>query len=352
MADSKKSTTAHKAKSSKTKPSKHFRVSDLKFVRKLKRLRTSSAHKSFALTKRRDIPKRAKLPGYIMFTVLVSQKVWEFRRVFLTLLSLYVLTALLLIGYSQQDQYRSLTEALGDVAKEAGTDGLDTMTQAAGLFGASVIGSLNSSFTEMQQFYLVVLYVIMWLVVVWLLRQMLAGNVVKVRDGLYNGGTPLIPSVFIVAFMMIQALPGAIGILLFSSVTQNNIATNGVVAMSFGVVAILLGVLSLYWLTSSFIALIIVTLPGTYPVVALRGASRIALGRRSQLLFRLLWLAALLLVIWIAILVPVLLIDLWMKVSILPIVVIAIQAATGASFIFGITYIFMLYQRMIDDSGE
>lgn len=329
-----------------------FDIKNIKPIRRLRALRATRAHKSFVLTRKRDIPKRAKLPGLIPFTVEVARTVWRFRRVFLVLLLLYVVAGLLLIGYSQQDQYRSLTDALGDVVKEAGEDGIDAVTQVGGLFGATLLGSLNGSLTEIQQFYLLGLYVVMWLVIVWLLRQLVAGNRVKVRDGLYSAGAPLIPSFCIVALMVLQALPGALGILVFTISTQNSVVSSGVAAMCFGVLAVLLVVLSLYWISSSFLALLIVTLPGTYPMAAIRGASEIALGRRMQLLFRLLWLVVLLVVLWAIILVPALLLDFWIKVSWLPLVTIAIEVATGASFIFGVSYIFIMYRRMIDDPNE
>lgn len=354
MPAEKKIARVQTANAKKTAHKKRFNIKnikDIKLIRKLRALRDARAHKSFALTRRRDIPKRAKLPDYIGFTALVARMVWGFRRVFLLLLLLYVIASLLLIGYSQQDQYRNLTEALGDVAKEAGEDGLDVVTQIGGLFGATLVGSLNSDLTEIQQFYLVGLYVLMWLVVVWLLRQLLSGNKVRVRDGLYNAGTPLVSSACIVALMFLQALPGALGVLVFTITSQNSVVSSGVAAMCFGVLAVLLVILSLYWISSSFLALLIVTLPGTYPMTAVRGASEIALGRRTQLLFRLLWLVLLLLITWIVILVPALLIDFWMKVSWLPIVTVAVQTATGVSFIFGISYIFMMYRKMIEDDS-
>lgn len=336
----------------KTAHKKRFDIKNINPVRRLRALRARRAHKSFALTRKRDIPKRAKLPGYIAFTVGVAQTIWEFRQVFLVLLLLYVVASLLLIGYSQQDQYRSLTDALGDVVKEAGENGIDAVTQIGGLFGATLLGSLNSDFTQIQQFYLIGLYVVMWLVVVWLLRHLLAGNKVRVRDGLYNAGAPLIPSMCIVALMLLQALPGALGVLVFTITSQNSVVSSGVAAMCFGVLAALLVILSLYWISSSFLALLIVTLPGTYPMKAVRGASEIALGRRMQLLFRLLWLILLLLLIWVVVLVPALLIDFWIKVSWLPLVTLAIQVATGTSLIFGAAYVFLLYRRMIDDPTE
>ncbi len=313
-------------------------------MRRLRALRATRSHKSFALTRRRDIPKPVKLPGYIAFTVSVAKTLWEFRRTFFALLGLYVVVSIVLIGISQQEEYRTLTGALSDVSQDGS---IDALTQIGGLFGATLLGSLNSSLTEVQQFYLVGVYVLTWLTVIWLLRQLTAGNLVKVRDGLYSAGSPLISSFLVISLMFLQVVPGALGVLLFAFAIQSGSAA-GVVAMIFGVMAVLLIVLSLYWISSSLFALVIVTLPGTYPMTAIRGASEIALGKRTQLLRRLLWLVFVLLLLWVVVLFPALLIDYWVKVEWLPIVTIAIQIATGASLIYGSSYVFLLYRRMID----
>ena len=83
-------------------------------------------------------------------------------------------------------------------------------------------------------------------------------------------------------------------------------------------------------------------------MTAVGGASEIALGKRGQLLRRLLWLVVVLLVLWVVVLIPALLIDYWVKVEWLPIVTIAVQVATGTSLIYGSSYVFLLYRRMID----
>lgn len=340
-----------KAATKKTVARKRFdirNVKNIKPVRRLRALRAARAHKSFALTRRRDIPKPAKLPGYVVFTVSVARSLWQFRRTFFALLSVYVLISIVLIGVSQQEEYRTLTDALGDVSKDTS---LDSLTQVGGLFGATLLGSLNSSLTEVQQFYLVGVYVFTWLVVVWLLRQLTAGNRVRVRDGLYSAGAPLLSSALIVSLMGLQIVPGALGVLLFAFAIQSG-AIAGVIAMLFGVMAILLVVLSLYWLTSSLFALVIVTLPGTYPMTAIRGASEIALGKRAQLLRRLLWLVLVIALIWVVVLFPAIMVDIWVKVSWLPLVTIAVQVATGLSLIYGASYVFLLYRRMIDGPAK
>ena len=68
---------------------------------------------------------------------------------------------------------------------------------------------------------------------------------------------------------LFQMVPGAVGIITYVAATSAGVVTGGVESMLFAVAAVLLVVLSLYWLTSTIFGLVIVTLPGTYPFRAL-----------------------------------------------------------------------------------
>lgn len=311
-------------------------------------LRARRPHHSFRLTKRRDIPKRAPLPGFWKFTGSVFAILFKYKRLFFGLLVIYVVVAAATIGISQQDQYRSLTDAVQSIGPDIAGGQLDAIAQTAGLFGVTISGGLNASLSETQQLYLALVYFITWMVVVWMLRQLMAGNKVKIRDALYNACAPFVSTLLVLTVMAAQALPAVIGIMAFSIVTQNA-GMNGAESMVFGVGALLLVVLSLYWLCSSIFALLVVTLPGTYPLAAIKTAGDLAIGRRVSLIFRLLWLLLVLGVIWAVIFIPVLLIDVWMNVSWSPLVALTIQLLSGFSLLFAATYIYTLYRRMIDE---
>ena len=322
-------------------------------MQRLKNVRKSGVHKSFVLTRRRDVPKHTPLPGYISFSFSVLRVISKYRRHFFVLLSIYLLTSLLLIGVSQQDQFRSLSDSFATIDDQTSDAApVDAATQIIGLFGSTFAGSLNGSLTDVQQFYMALLYLIMWLVVIWMLRQLLNGNVIKVRDALYNACAPLISTICIVGLLLAQMIPGILGVAIFSIATQDGMLSNGATAMVFGVMALLLLVLSLYWISSSIFALLMVTLPGMYPMKAVKAAGEIALGRRTSLMLRLVWLGLLLAILWVVILLPALLIDYWVKVSWFPIVVISLQLATGLSLVVGVTYIYMLYRTMLGEKNE
>jgi len=315
-----------------------------------KALRARRPHKSFQLTRRRDIPKHPPLPGFFSFTASVFKFIRSNLKVFSIMLAVYLIASILLIGVMQFQQYQYLRELLDAVDPAVVGSQWPILSRGLGMFGTAITGGLNSSLGETQQLYLGLIYLVSWLVVVWWLRQRLADNVVRVRDALYNGCAPFISTLLILLLMIAQALPGALSVYAFSMSTQMGIEGAG--AMLLAILGVLLALLSLYWLTSSVFALLIVTLPGTYPMMAIRSASDLAVGRRLSLMLRLLWVALLVLIIWAVILIPIILLDNWINVSWSPLVPLFVQILSGVSLLFSTTYIYLLYRRMIDEPAK
>jgi len=305
-------------------------------------------HRSFKLTRRRDVPKNVKIGGYIAFTNHVWKTLWEFRGIFLRYSAVYILVATALIGIVQQDQYKAFTDSLNEFGPEIFGGNLDGVSRTVVLFGAAVTGGMTSPLSEVQQLNLALLGLLTWLIVVWLLRQLLAGNSVNVRDGLYNGAAPFVSTLCIALVAMIQAIPAGLAIVVYSTAYSTGWLSGGAEAMAFGIGALLLIILSLYWMTSTFFAGVIVTLPGTYPMAAMKSAGDLAFGRRLPLLLRFLWLILVLALVWALILIPVLLIDGALSVAWLPLVPVTVQILTTLSVIFGTAYTYLLYRKMVD----
>src|SRR5690606_852821 len=92
-----------------------------------------------------------------------------------------------------------------------------------------------------------------------------------------------------------------------SAAMPTGLISEGVEAMLFWTVVILLMVLSLYWVTSTLIALVVVTLPGMYPLRALRTAHELVVGRRLRIVLRIVWLFFATVVFWALIMIPIIL---------------------------------------------
>jgi hypothetical protein len=196
-----------------------------------------------------------------------------------------------------------------------------------------------------------------WLTTVWLLRNILAGNKVKLRDGLYNASAPILSTFLVTLVLILQLLPMALAFIGYAAANASGLLTGGVEAMLFWIAAGLLVVLSLYWVTSTLIALVIVTLPGIYPMKALRTAGDIAVGRRMRLLLRLLWLMATIGISWVVVMVPLILLtawinSLWPAFSNVPLLPIILAFMSSLTIVWSSSYVYLLYRKVVADDAK
>ena len=316
--------------------------------RRMRQYLDRRAHRSFRLTKRRDIPKRIKIDGYFSFTKYVIKTLWQYRTTFLLLTMIHILLTSVFVGVIQQENYAGFSDVLATFGPDLLEGNFGTISQLSAQFGAIVTGGLSNELTPLEQSALAMINLMAWLVVVWLLRQLLAGNSVKLRDGLYNAGAPIVATICVFVVALLQLLPGALGIVAYAAAYGVGALTGGVEAMLFGLAALLLVILSLYWVTSTILAGVIVTLPGTYPMSAIRAGGDMAFGRRTALLKRLLWLGLALLILWAVVLIPIILLDNAVNKGWMPIVPVTVQLLTALSAVFATSYIYLLYRKLID----
>ncbi len=315
-------------------------------------------HRSFRRTRRRDYVRPLVLPGVLHFTLEVTSMLWRHRRIFLPLMIVYVLLYALLVGVGSQETYTQVSDFMKENGGSLVEGGLGALTQSGLTLFTLAITGLNTEISDSQQIFAVLLGVMVWLTTVWLLRNILAGHAVKMRDGLYNAGAPLISSLILVFFIALQLLPVAIAAIGYSAATSSGlIAGGGVAAMLFWAAAVLLAILSLFWITSTLFALVIVTLPGMYPYRAFKAAGDIVLGRRVKILLRWVWMALCIVVLWFIVMVPVILLDTWLKgiwtqIAWVPIVPIALLLVSTYSTFWVSTYIYLLYRKVVDNESE
>ena len=151
----------------------------------------------------------------------------------------------------------------------------------------------------------------------------------------------------------VQLIPVGIGVLAYQAASNSGLLASGAAAMLFWIGAALLAILSIYWITSSLFAMIIVTLPGTYPYKAIRTAGDIMVGRRIKILLRWLWLALTLVVGWVILLLPFIFIDMgvkaiWPAVNWLPIVPVVSLIIAALSIVWVSAYVYLLYRKVVD----
>jgi len=314
-------------------------------------------HRSFRLTRRRDYVRSLTLPGYFAFTKQVNSTIWKYRKVFIPLVIVYAVFSGLLVGLGSQESYSNLTATLKETGTEVFKGNLGELGRAGLLFASIGASGLTGTLTEGQQIYAAILALLVWLTTVWLLRNLIAGHKVKMRDGLYSAGAPLVATLIVGILMAIQLLPIAIATLGYSAAEASGLLSGGVATMLFWVAAALLGALSLFWVTSTFFALIIVTLPGTYPIKALRISGDMVVGRRIRILLRIVWMTLVVVVVWALVLLPTILLDGWLKgiwsqIEWLPIIPVALLIMATITFVWSAAYVYLLYRKVIEDDAD
>jgi len=292
------------------------------------------------------------MPGYWAFSAYVVKMLLAQKKLFGFILLFYVVAGTLLVGLASQDTYGQLSSLLDDAAGS-----WDGIGKASLLLLTSLSGGLNTSFTEAQQIYSVLLLLLVWLAIVWALRVLLAGNKPKFRDALYNSGAPIVSTAIVLLFTVIQLLPVALAIVLVSVGSGTGMFDSPTMSLILSLAAAGLGVLSIYWVTSSVIALVVVTLPGMYPWRAIQTAGDLVVGRRVRILLRFCWMIVCALVFSIVILLPVILLDRLLKDAVpsiewLPIVPVVMAFLSATLIIWFAAYVYLLYRKIVEDDAD
>ncbi|OGL22130.1 hypothetical protein A2707_02155 [Candidatus Saccharibacteria bacterium RIFCSPHIGHO2_01_FULL_45_15] len=326
-------------------------------IRRLRRFLARRPHRSFRLTRRRDYKRSLNLPGYWSFTNSVRVMLWSHKKLFGGLLLTYFFLTLAIQGFGQQEAYDNLSTTLQETGGELFSGNFGQVSQAGLLLVTSVTSGLTPSVTEAQSVLGGLAVFFAWLATVWALRNVMAGRRIRVRDTVYSSGAPVLSTVVVAFALVVQLLPIAIATLVYQAAIASELISGGVEQMMVWIVLALLGVLSLYWITSTVIALVVVTLPGMYPFQAIKTAGDLIIGRRLRVLLRLVWVAALTIIIWAIIVIPLILLDAWVKqawpaINWIPFIPMTILFMSSVSIIALAAYIYMLYRKVVDDDAK
>lgn len=314
-------------------------------------------HRSFRRTLRRDYKRSLELPGFVTFNRQVSGLLWKNRKTFVSLIIIYVLLTIIFVGIASQDLYSTIKDTLNSTSGDLFSGLFGEISKAGLLTFTGITGGFTSQLTDLQQIYASILFLMAWLTTVWLLRNILAGRRVKLRDGLYSAGAPILSTFLVSLLLVVQLLPIALALIGYSAAAATGLLDSGVEAMLFWIAAGLLTVLSIYFITGTIFAMIIVTLPGMYPYRAIKAAGDLVIGRRVRILIRLIWMLLSMVVIWGLVMIPVILFDSWVKsvlpgIGWMPIVPIVIVILSSLTVVWSSSYLYLLYRKVVDDESE
>ncbi|MCL1929840.1 hypothetical protein FWF93_01760 [Candidatus Saccharibacteria bacterium] len=306
-------------------------------------------HRSFKKTSRREARVNLKLPGYTAFLFSVWKTIWQNKKFYLKFFLLFCGFAVVLLGVLNQESYTNFRDQLNQAEGSGSTNfgALKYVTLAV----SAITSNTGLSISDGQKVVGVLMFIIGWLMIVWALRQILVGRKVRLRDALYSSGSSLVSTLAVLAVAVLQLIPLALCFVIYNALTGVGIINSGIAIenMAFWFAAALVATLTLYWWTSTFMALIIVTLPGMYPGKALRMAGDMVAGRRLQILFRLLHMAWPMLLVWVAVLVPATILDNVIQINWLPLVPFTVLLMMGLTIVWATTYVYLLYREVVEN---
>ena len=315
-------------------------------------------HRSFKRTRRRDYVRSLEMPGYWQFTMQVTKILGKRWKTYIGLGIIFTFLNGVFVGISSQQAYADITNLLTDTGSDVFSGDWGALGQSGLLAVTGLIGAFSPQMSDVQQVYAVLFGLLLWLTLVWLLREQMRGNKPRLLDGIYTAGSPIIPTAIVFLIATLQLVPVAIAIISITAGTQvGAIADGGILSMILWVAAGLLGVVSLYWVTSTIIALVVVTLPGMRPMQAIRTAGDLVIGRRLRILTRFVWLGLLLVLSATLIVVPAILFDRWLTsvapaLVWIPIVPLVVTLYSSLALIFSASYTYMLYRKVVDDDAS
>ncbi len=302
---------------------------------------------------RRDYKRSFALPGYWSFTNQVRTLLVGHKSLFIKFVLFYSVVSWLIFGVMSQENYQLLNQTVGSLGEGLLEGQLDSFSLNFAIFTGVLGGVFGAQLSEAQQVYGGLLLLLGWLTLVWLLRQIMAGHKnIRLRDGLYSSGSPLVPTFLVFMVVLLQLLPLAVAVAAYVAASSINVLVIPIFSILFWLIEFFLVILSLYWLSASLVALVVVTLPGMYPLKALRVAGDLVTGRRLRVLYRFGWLIISLFFIWLCVLLPVIFLSNIDAIGGLAIVPLTVLLLGSLSIVWFSAYVYVLYRKLIDDAAS
>ena len=352
--------TTKKTTTKEKKPRKSFKEAYTDTREKVwnKKRARLKLHHSFRRSYREDYKRPLKAPGLLAHANTTLKIILKNWKLFIPLILFVVICNIIFVGIMSQNTYQTVQDSLDESYAMVKDGGMLGHLAKSGLLLISTIttGGLNNGMTEVQQIFMIFFFALTWLITIYFIRHLMAGNKPKFRDGLFNALSPLISSFCIFLLVFIHALPIIICTIVYSSAVATGFLETPLYAFLFWLFCGLLGLLSFYLLPVSITALVSVSVPGMYPMTAIHAATDLLQGRRTKMIIRVLFLILYLGVIWAVIMVPLMWLDLVLKENFeilhgIPFIPFCLQIMTTFTGVYLTTYICLYYRRMLDDTN-
>lgn len=299
-------------------------------------------HRSFYLTTRGQSIRRIKISGYFRFQYEVGQLIWDNKKIFTKYVLLLFVALVIVTGLSSQESYVAVRDALNEA-------GLANWAKVPALFVQGFLDVTSVTDTAKQPLF-VLLVVFAWLVAIFIMRNIYNGDRIKLRDAIYGAGAPIVSIFTIIAVIIVQILPLALALAVYSSLSNSGLINQGIKIenMAAWVALALFAVLTLYWMITGVLCMITVTLPGIYPMRAYFETSKLVSGRRVAILCRIIAMLVTAFLAWVIVLLPVILLDVKFQFKTVPLVLCIAVFLFSLTIVWVSAYMYVLYRRILD----
>ncbi len=237
-------------------------------------------------------------PRYIPSSIKLLKESFQFisrhKRIFLTMIAIHGLIYVAIVRSPVATDIQTIQDSVETVigSKTSLESNLATLGAVVGSTGTSQNSAATAS----------IAVIVISLVYIWAIRQLHSAKTITARDAFYQGPTPLLSSLVVLVIATLQLIPFAVASFVYSTARSNSLFVSGFEDLAFFFVTLLISLLSFYWLTSTVIALYIVTLPGMYPLAALKAAKKLVHFQRAVVFRRMLTLPIILSLLYFAVL--------------------------------------------------
>ena len=317
-------------------------------------------HRSFKRSYHEDYQRKTELPSLTSQASAAFKMFFKFWKIFLPLLLIFVGLYIFLIGAMSENTLADVKANVEQTNKDIADGKIGTVGKAGlTLLGIISTGGLTTM-NDAQIVIAVLLFAIIWLVTIYLARHLLAGHQeIKMRDGFYSALSPLVSTLVVGLIIFLEAVPIMLTIIVFQVALTTEFLSTPFYALLFFMFAALMITLSLYLLSSSFFAIIVVSAPGLYPLTAVRMAKNLIMGRRLRFLIRVFYLVIIVALLYLLLLMPAIILDgalksqfAWLAESKIPFVAIIQLTITVFIFIYLSIYFYLFYRALLDYNDD
>jgi len=317
-------------------------------------------HHSFKRSYYEDYQRKTELPSLTSQASAAFKMFFKFWKIFLPLLLIFVGLYIFLIGAMSENTLADVKANVEQTNKDVADGKIGTVGKAGlTLLGIISTGGLTTM-NDAQIVIAVLLFTIIWLVTIYLARHLLAGHQeIKMRDGFYSALSPLVSTLVVGLIIFLEAVPIMLTIIVFQVALTTEFLSTPFYALLFFMFAALMITLSLYLLSSSFFAIIVVSAPGLYPLTAIRMAKNLIMGRRLRFLIRVFYLVIIVALLYLLLLMPAIILDgalktqfAWLAESKIPFVAIIQLTITVFIFIYLSIYFYLFYRALLDYNDD